>query len=263
MFNGTLDLAGLIITFNEAPNIARTIESLQWLSQIIVVDSGSTDKTLEILSGFPSVKIVRHPFEGFAEQCNFGLSKVDCTWVLSLDADYQITHSLAKTIRTLFCPCPPPEEVCGYSIPFKYCIYGQPLRTTLLPRRTILHRVEGAHYRNDGHGHRVVLKGLVRTLEDPVLHDDRKPITRWLASQQNYMLQEAHHLLTTPSTELSAADRLRKHTPLAPIAVAALYLLIKGGWRDGRHGLHYALERTYAELLLLLVLTDHRIRQTK
>ena len=81
-------LTAMVITYNEEENIARTLESIRWVDQILVIDSGSTDKTLEIISRYPQARIVTRTFTTFAEQCNFGLGHVDTEWVLSIDADY-------------------------------------------------------------------------------------------------------------------------------------------------------------------------------
>ena len=77
----------LIITYNEAPNICRTLGKLLWAQRIVVIDSGSTDGTVEILRGYPQVEVIQRPFINAASQCNFGLTQVVSPWVLSLDAD--------------------------------------------------------------------------------------------------------------------------------------------------------------------------------
>src|SRR5207244_1502325 len=76
----------LIITYNEAPNIKRTLEKLGWARRIVVVDSGSTDETVDILQNYRHVEVFRRPFTDFASQCNFGIDQVTSPWVLSLDA---------------------------------------------------------------------------------------------------------------------------------------------------------------------------------
>lgn len=106
-----------------------------------------------------------------------------------------------------------------------------------------------------------MIDGEVAPLGLPLLHDDRKPLERWLASQQKYLRIEAATLLATPSQRLSWVDRLRKHTPLSPLAALSFCLLLRGGLLDGRAGMIYALQRTYAELLLVLMLHEERKRQ--
>ena len=250
-------LTALILTYNEEANIARTLDHLRWLDSILVIDSGSNDATLSILADHASVRVLHRPFDSFADQCNFGLDQIDTPWILSLDADYLIPPSLASEMQTVIRD-PQNAPVAGFTIPFRYCIGGRPLRSGLLPPRISLYRRGLGRYRNDGHGHRIILSGPVKQLRQPIFHDDRKPLQRWLASQGTYLAIEAAKLRATPSRELSLADRLRKNTPLAPFAALLFCLLWKGGVLEGWRGWAYAQQRMYAELLLhLMLLEDH------
>jgi len=258
----SLPLTALLLTWNETANIGRTLSGLLWLKTILVIDSGSTDGTLELLAAHPNVRVLHREFDSFAGQCNFGLERINTEWVLSLDADYGVPAELARSMPTLL-ERADRENLAGFSLPFRYCIDGQPLRGSLLPPRTCLYRTRRGRYHDEGHGHRVVVQGEVAPLALPLLHDDRKPLERWLGSQQKYLRIEAANLLGTPSRRLSWVDRLRKHTPLSPLAALTFCLLLRGGLLDGRAGLIYALQRTYAELLLVLMLHDERSRQTQ
>ena len=70
------DITPLVITYNEAPNIARTLDRLLWARRIVVIDSGSTDETLEIVRSYPQAEVIHRPFDDFASQCNFGIAQV-------------------------------------------------------------------------------------------------------------------------------------------------------------------------------------------
>jgi glycosyltransferase involved in cell wall biosynthesis len=250
-------LTALILTHNEEANIGRTLDHLGWVDSILVIDSGSSDATLSILAAQPLVRVLHRPFDSFADQCNFGLEQISTPWVLSLDADYLIPPSLAAEIQRVI-RNPATTGVAGFAIPFRYCIAGRPLRSGMLPPRVSLYRRGAGRYRNDGHGHRIVLSGPVHRLRQPIFHDDRKPLQRWLASQRNYLAIEADKLHSTPSRQLSLADRLRKHTPLSPFAALLFCLLWKGGLLEGWRGWVYAQQRMYAELLLNLMLQEKR-----
>ena len=91
----------LILTYNELPNIERTLAKLAWAKRIVVIDSGSTDGTLDILRRDPRIAVFVHEFVDFAGQCNFGLVHVESPWVLSLDADYELSDELVDELRTL------------------------------------------------------------------------------------------------------------------------------------------------------------------
>ncbi|HEX5397663.1 MAG TPA: glycosyltransferase family 2 protein [Verrucomicrobiae bacterium] len=245
----------LILTYNEAPNIRRMLEKLAWAREIVVLDSFSTDETLEIARSFPQVQAVQRPFDSFARQCNFGLSQIRTEWVLSLDADYvisdELNHELAHLVSN--------PEIAGYRVPFTYCIHGRPLRATLYPPRTVLYRRMCAAYHDEGHGHRVAVKGRVISLRSPIFHDDRKPLDRWLSEQNRYSLAEAQHLLAAPVSQLNRADRIRRKIVLAPALVFFHTLLGKGLILDGWPGWYYVFQRTYAELLLALRLLEEKM----
>ena len=118
-------------------------------------------------SAHPNAKIVTRPFDSFAGQCNFGLTQIATEWVLSMDADYILTPELIREIAAL----EPAAEVSGYSVEFRYCIFGYPLRSSVYPARTVLYRRRLAKYCDEGHGHRVVLDGNVQNLSGKIDRD--------------------------------------------------------------------------------------------
>ena len=244
----------LIITYNEAPNIERTLARLSWADRIIVIDSGSSDPTLEILGRHPRIEVVQHRFEGFAGQCNFGLEHVRTPWVLSLDADYELSGDLVDELATLN----PADATSGYRASFIYRIHGRCLRGSLYPPRVVLFRRDRGEYFQDGHAHRLRISGETRPLAGPIYHDDRKPLERWLVSQRMYARQEAERLTSRPPP--TRVDRLRRIAWPAPIAIAFYVLFVKGCVLDGWPGWYYALQRAIAEALLAVELIDRRLR---
>ena len=242
----------LILTYNEAPNIDRTLKKLTWAKKIIVIDSYSTDQTLESLSTYPQVEVFNSKFDSFASQCNYGLSNIKSEWILSLDADYVLTDELIHEINTL----PPNPDIYSYGVRFKYCVFGKPLRGTLLPPRKVLYKKEKAIYHNDGHAHRVLVDGKSSQLTAYIYHDDRKTLSRWLWAQQRYMVIETKKLVETPNSQLSLGDRIRKHKILAPWVILVYCLILKGGILDGWHGLYYTLQRVLAEIILSINLIE-------
>lgn len=251
LFDG---ITPLLITFNEAPNIARTLDKLGWARRIVVVDSGSSDGTLEILARYPQVALFTRVFDNFADQCNFGLAQVQTEWALSLDADYELSDSLVQELSSVG----EEEDAAGYRASFIYRIHGRPLRGTLYPPRVVLYRVKKARYVNEGHGHKVVVSGVVRTLSGVIYHDDRKPLSRWFDSQQSYARLEADYLLKADRDTMSAPDRLRCMAWPAPIIVFFYVLVIKGCLLDGWPGWFYALQRVLAECMIALELINRR-----
>src|SRR5947208_3542682 len=130
------DITPIIITYNEEPNIARTLDRLTWARRILVIDSGSTDETLDIIRRYRQAKVVHRPFDEFASQCNFGVAQVTTSWVLSLDADYELSDELVTELHWLH----PDAAAGGYQARFVYRVFGRPLRGTLYPPRTVLYR---------------------------------------------------------------------------------------------------------------------------
>jgi glycosyltransferase involved in cell wall biosynthesis len=254
------DLTVLVLTFNEAPNIARTLERLSWAREIVIVDSHSTDATREMAAGFPNVRIVQRAFTTHAEQWNFGLEQtgIRTDWVLALDADFVLTDAAIQELRTLA----PPQTMAGYRASFTYCINGRPLRSAVYPPVTVLFRRAVARYEQDGHTQRVRIAGPVGSLSAHINHDDRKPLSHWVASQVRYMTLEADKLAVTPASALAPADRVRRWIVIAPPLVFVYCLFVRGGILDGRAGLFYALQRTAAELILSLTLLDRSLRRS-
>ena len=250
---GLMDsLSALVLTGSEESNIARMLAQLTWVPRVLVLDSGSTDATLKLARQFPNVRVLERPFDSFAGQCNFGLSQLDSEWVLSLDADYLLTEELVGELRSLA----PVADESGFSTSFRYCVNGRPLRGTLYPPRPVLFRRRGARYVDDGHAHRVEVKGAIRSLRGVILHDDRKPLSHWIWSQDRYAKLEAEKLSRTPSAELGLNDRIRKTILLGPPVVFLYTLFVRGVILDGWAGWHYALQRALAETLLSLRLIE-------
>jgi glycosyltransferase involved in cell wall biosynthesis len=249
------DLTVMIITFNEDDNLERTLEAVSWAKKILVIDSGSTDGTRAIVDRFLQADVVEREFDTFANQCNFGLSRVSTGWVLSMDADYVVSAGLAAELGRL----EPGPEIGGFRASFRYMVHGRILKASLYPSRCVLYRVEGARYRDEGHGHRVEVAGEVASLRVPIFHDDRKPLSRWMRSQATYAAREAEYLLTTRRAELNFADRLRLAGWLMPLIAPLHALIFKRCIFDGLAGWHYAAQRMLAETAIALELADRRI----
>jgi len=242
----------VVLTWNEEPNLRRCLDGLRWAERVVVVDSGSTDATLAICEEYTNVEVLTRTFDSFAGQCNFALDLIRSEWVLSLDADYIVPTTFPGLVAEL------DGSANGYRFPFRYCVYGKPLRACLYPPRTVLYRRRSARYVDDGHAHRVQIDGTVEDVTTPIDHDDRKPLTRWFDSQRKYAALEAEKLLSEDAPT-GMADRLRRMIwPAAPAAFVYT-LLAKGIILDGWPGWFYALQRTCAEVMLSLVLLEKRI----
>ncbi|MDB4875811.1 MAG: glycosyltransferase [Gemmatimonadetes bacterium] len=247
----------LIITRDEEPNIARSLERLAWAARIVVVDSFSEDRTMEILRGDPRIMVVQRAFTSFADQCNAGLAHVKTPWVLSLDADYICSADLAAELEAV----PDETEASGFAARFRYCSHGRPLRGTLYPPRVVLHRRNGASYVSVGHAHRLQIDGAIGSLTSTIDHDDRKPFRTWLAAQRTYAANEAEKLRTGRAEEFDLADRLRRRAFVLPVVTPLYCLFYKGLILDGPAGWFYTAQRAYAETLVSLLLMRNAFRR--
>ena len=238
----------LILTYNEAPNIARALGRLSWAKDVVVVDSFSDDETIAIAKSFPQVRVFQRVFDNHRNQWEFGLKETGITtpWVLALDADYVVTSELTAELEQRR----PETGVTGYRAKFIYCINGKRLRSGIYPPVTVLYRRDAATYVQDGHTQRVALQGTVGELRAPLMHDDRKSFRRWFRSQTRYTELEAQKLLAAGPAELGLADRMRRWCVVAPPLMLVYCLIVRGGILDGWQGFYYAFQRTVAELML-------------
>lgn len=94
----TEKVSGLIITYNEEKNIREVLECFDFCDEIIIIDSFSTDRTIEIANTFQNVKIIQNKFEDFTKQRNLALDRAKNDWVLFLDGDERITPQLRDEI---------------------------------------------------------------------------------------------------------------------------------------------------------------------
>jgi len=231
----------VILTFNEAPNIARTLDALTWAKRVVVMDSFSTDNTQEICADFANVDFYQHPFGILADQWKVAISQnISTTWVLALDADYVVSTALVDEIAQLN----PRDEIGGYLTSFVYKIDGKSLRGTLYPPVITLYRLAGADYQQDGHAQRVQVTGDIEPLRHKMFHDDRKSPERWHQSQRSYARQEAEKFSSLSFKQLNINDKIR-YVGLGPFIVIPYTLLAKGALFDGWAGLKYTYQRSY------------------
>jgi glycosyltransferase involved in cell wall biosynthesis len=201
---------------------------------------------VSIARQFPNVRIIERPFDSLANQSNVGIAEAKSEWVMLLDADFFVPDELAHELQSLH----PPDDVDAYEARFIYAVGGKQLRASLYPPRIVLFRRERGVVVQDGHAHRVRVPGRAERLQHPIVHDDRKPLRRFIERQRFYMRQEAEKIRTTPWRKLNAAGRLRRLRVVAPFAALAYTLFVKRTILDGRAGLQYAFERFLAEAML-------------
>lgn len=245
------EITPVILTRDESPNIARTLEHLSWADDVVVVDSLSTDDTVVIAKSFPNVRLFERSFDDHASQWNFAVSQAKTEWILTLDADYLVPKALVREMNALN----PGAETGGYEATFVYAVNGRSLRASLYPPRTVLLRQGCFEIYLDGHTQRVrMTRGEVLRLNERIVHDDRKPFAAFLERQRRYMRSEAKKLRSADPRTLNTAARVRKLRVVAPFVVVPYLLFGKGLILDGLAGARYVAERFVAEWMLSIEL---------
>jgi glycosyltransferase involved in cell wall biosynthesis len=246
----------VLLTYNEAVNIGRTLSHLTWAKDIVVVDSGSTDETVAILSKVSQVRVFSRAFDTHGNQWDYAVHQtaIGTPWILRLDADYQLTDALIEELRHL----DPNAPISAYRIFFDYAIFSRQLMSSLYPANTILLRKGCFSVLDKGHTEAWTVEGPVKTLKARIIHDDWKSTDSWLNAQSYYMRRELE-VLRVEQPGLSGWVRVTP--PLMPIAVFLYCLFAKGLIFNGSAGMFYALQRSVAEAILSLMLLEERLRE--
>jgi len=222
-------LSVVIITKNEAHRISRCLESVHWADEIIVLDSGSTDTTVEIAKTFTQHVFINTDWQGYGVQKQRALSKATGDWVLHLDADEWVDTQL----KTLFLKIIKEDKHDAYRVPIRLCFYGKPLRYSSSPtRHARLFKREGAKFSDDLVHEKIILPDRARIgqLKTPLLHDSFLDISHAIQKMNRYSSYSARISLTE-----------KKHMSLSRACLSAGWMFLRcyflqRGFLDGRSG---------------------------
>jgi len=222
-------LSVTVITRDEEDALRRCLESVAWADEIVVVDAESTDKTVEVARAFTDSVFVR-PWPGFAAQKNFALDHAGGDFILSLDADEEVTPALRDEIVAVLAQAP--ADVAAYAVPRQNIFWGAWVRHGgLYPDWQVRLLRRGRGRFGDVAVHESVrVDGQVVRLRSPLLHRSYRDVSDFLARADRY-------------SSLAADDRLR-HGP--PVTAAELVLrpagrflgmyVLRAGFLDGWRG---------------------------
>lgn len=223
----TVPVSVVIAARNEARDIVACIDSVRWASEVIVVENDSVDGTLEAARTAGAV-VFRHPFSTIGAQRNAAITRAAADWVLVVDADERGTPALGEAVRTAIARPDAPDAYrarrrnffLGREIAHGGWERDMPVR---LFRRTLRYDTRPVH-------EHVIVRGPVGLLEEPLLHTPYATLDEYFEKLLRYSRWWAEQNLAT-GRRAGVAD-----LTLRPVARFLTMLIVKGGWRDGVHG---------------------------
>ncbi len=221
-------ISSVVLTRNDEATVAKTLESLTWCDETIVVDDASTDSTVAIAKNFTN-KIFQHPLNGdFAAQRNFGLAKAKNDWVLFVDSDEVVSDALAKEITPIRSGM---TEKSGYFIKRRDILWGRELKYGEQGRMKLLRLAKKDAGKWVRPVHEVwAIKGIVGELRNPLFHFPHPSVAQYLDEINRYSSLNASYLYK---------QRIRVHwwhIVAYPVSKFFLNYIIRLGFLDGTPG---------------------------
>jgi glycosyltransferase involved in cell wall biosynthesis len=223
-----LPLSAVLITQNCAGSLPATLESVRFCEEILAVDSGSTDGTIEMLKA-AGATVIHSDWRGFGPQKQFAVEQARCDWVLCIDSDEIVSEELRHSIEAALCQ--PTYQL--YEFPRcnrflgRYLRHGEgypDLSLRLFDRRK-------ARWSDDLVHERVLTVGIVGRLRGDLLHHSEDTLESYLTKQNRYTSLAAKALVDEGAT-VSVGKLL-----LSPVFRFTKFYFLRGGWMDGVPGL--------------------------
>ena len=234
-------LSVTVITLNEQENLPRCLESVAWADEVVVVDSGSTDRTREIAERF-GARVHRRVWPGYVAQKNFAVDQASHRWVLSLDADEWLSESGADEIRTVLTT----PKADGYAVNRRSAFAGAFLRGGWSPDWHLrLFRKDRGRF-GGGHVHESVQMDegcRVDRLTERLPHLAYRSISDYVQRLDRYTT------LAAATLDESGRSVSWPRLLLSPPATFLKLFVLKRGYRDGVRGLLVAGGSAYYVLI--------------
>lgn len=219
---------------NEEAIIGRTLESVRWADEIVVVDSGSTDRTCEIARQY-GAKVFVQPWKGYAAQKTYAMQCCTQAWVLSLDADEEVSPGLANEIRNVIAA---PDAFNGYWVPRKNLFLGRAIRFGGFypdPKLRLIRRGQGLFTGPEPHPRIVLKEGIdQRTghFRNALIHYAYPTLFGYLEHMNSYSSTGAKAALARGHRSFSVANIV-----VRPLLTFIYNYVLRLGFLDGREGL--------------------------
>lgn len=252
-----MSISVLILTYNEERNIEKCINSVLFADEIVVLDSFSDDRTVDIAKNM-GARVYQRKFDDFARQRNYGLEKcgIETEWVLHLDADERVTTELHEELQLVM----KQSGFDAYKLPSKLIFGSQWLRYSGdYPQYQVrFGRTDKLKFIQVGHGQReAVSPEKIGVVKEPYLHYNfSKGLSEWFNKHNHYSDLEADFEIKNRKIsreiilDFFSIDKMKrrrsikhlsKHVPLKPL-IRFLYMYIfRLGFLDGRAGLQYSI----------------------
>ena len=266
----------LILTLNEEANLPRCLDALDWADDVLVVDSFSTDRTVEVAEA-RGARVLQRRFDDFAGQRNFGLSEggLKHDWVLHLDADEVVLPELHDEMFRVI----EDERKDAYRVPSKMMLHGQWLRHAgMYPTYQVrLGRREALQFEQVGHGQRETLPPeRLGTLEHALIHYSfSKGLEDWFEKHNRYSTVEARLALeeaaagdmdwaglvaTDGTRRRRALKKLAPRLPFRPTLRFIYMYVLRRGFLDGAAGYTYCRLLSMYEAMTVMKIKERRLR---
>ena len=222
-------VSAVVITLDEEARLRGCLDSVAWADEIVVVDAESTDKTVQIAREFTDRVVVR-AWPGFAAQKNFALDQATGDWLLSIDADEEVSFELKTEILALLAGAPAAD---GYRIPRRNMMWGRWIRHGgLYPdwQLRLFRRGRGRFGERTVH-ESVTVEGSVDRLRGHLVHQSYRDVTDFVTRSDRYATLAAEEAVRR-GARIGARDLL-----LRPLGRFVSMYLLQRGFLDGRRGL--------------------------
>lgn len=243
-------ISAIILTKNEEEYLPNCLKSLKWADEILVVDSGSKDKTLEIAEKF-GAKIITNEWKGFPEQRNIGAKHASGDWLLYVDADERVSKKLAKEIQELLTAGN--QRFTSYKIPHKNIILEKWLKFGgWYPeyQHRLINKSAFKKWTGELHEHPIV-EGAVGELKSDLIHLTHRGVEWMLKKTIRYTKIEAQLRLQANHPKVKTV-----HLFTASFREFWYRAVIKSGWRDGIEGFIEIIYQSFNHFLIMFWLWE-------
>jgi glycosyltransferase involved in cell wall biosynthesis len=226
----SLGLTAIVPTFNEEANVSDCLASLGFADEILVVDSFSTDRTVELASKHPRVRVLPHAYAGNGPQCNWAMDQAAQPWVLIVDADERVTPELGNEIQALLAGRPASPQ---YRLRRRNLFLGRAIRGSGWGRDRLVRllRRGSARYPERRVHADIETANPVPTLSAPLIHLTCRSLGQYI--------EKLHRYAEWGAGDLRERGRSAgwKEIALRPAYRFFRSFVLEAGFRDGIHGL--------------------------